>query len=208
MDAEASHLDAWALIPWAAQRYRDRLAIVDLSTAGSAKPEGAGLLTYAQLGERCAQLASHMASAWGVRRGTRVGVMLRNSAEVVEAHFAAAAAHAIVVNVNVSLAPRELAHVLRDSGCHALIADAEFADTVAAALAIAADAEAQQGRATPADGPPQAQQGAACFQLKTVAWVHKAAPQPSTGSQRPVPPPPGTLGNVSYVQYAGETASI
>lgn len=99
-----------------------------------------------------------MHAAWGVQGpGSRVGVMLRNCAEVMEVHFACAALHALVVNVNVNLAARELRHVLEDSGCTALVADAEFGELVAAALAP----EPEGGK----QPPP----------LRVEAWVSKAA---------------------------------
>lgn len=126
------HLDAWNFLSWAVERFHGRIATVDRGI--SADPAYAAVLTYAQLGSRCVTLARHMATTWGIQRGTRIGVMKRNSASVIEIHFAAAALHAVVVNVNTSLAPRELVHVLRDSGCHVLIADAEFSATVSTAV--------------------------------------------------------------------------
>jgi acyl-CoA synthetase (AMP-forming)/AMP-acid ligase II len=50
-------------------------------------------------------------------------MMLR--AEVMEVHFACVALHALVINVNVNLAARELRHVLADSGCTVMVVDAE-----------------------------------------------------------------------------------
>lgn len=70
-------------------------------------------------------------------------------------HFAAAALHAVVVNVNVSLAPPELAYVLADSGATVLVAAPEFAGPLADALA-----------ATGADAVPA---------LRHVIWVAPSA---------------------------------
>lgn len=110
-----SQLDAWSLLPFAARHYGDRLAVVDCSRAGS-------VWSYRQLHQRACRLGRVMSGCLGVRRGTRVAVMLRNRAEVLELHYAAAALHAIVVNVNVNLAPQELHHVLTDSGSEVLFA--------------------------------------------------------------------------------------
>lgn len=158
--AQDLHLDAWTLVPWAVERFGCQLATVD--RGASVDPSEALLLTYAQLGGRSASLARHMMAAWGIRRGSRIGVMKRNSTSVIEVHFAAAALHAIVVNVNISLAPRELAHVLRDSGCEVLIADSEFAATVSAAIVATEE---------PLDQPPPDSQSATSANPKTACLM-------------------------------------
>jgi acyl-CoA synthetase (AMP-forming)/AMP-acid ligase II len=93
---------------------------------------------------RAAHLALHLhrclqSSASGKGSPARVGVLLRNCAEVLEAHYAIAAIRAVCVNVNTNLAPPELAHVLSDSGTAVLIADVEFEAAVRSALLSAAD---------------------------------------------------------------------
>ena len=171
-------MDIWDLIPWAVDQFGSRIAIVDPDVPynGIGAPpttETQQLLTYTQLGDRCCCLAAMMKATtgdgrctgaggtgwgWSVSRGGRVGVMLRNSAAAIEAHFACAAIHAVVVNVNVSLAPAELAHVLRDSGCEALIVSYEFHSVVSAAIQILT-----QGDITPG--------ASSTGYLRIVAWV-------------------------------------
>ena len=190
------HLDAWTLVPWAIDKYGDRLATVDRNVSND--PSEARVLTYAELGSRSVGLARHLAVAWGIRRGSRIGVMKRNSASVVEIHFAAAALHAVVVNVNVSLAPRELAHVLHDSGCEALIADAEFAAVVSAAVC-------EDLSIDPAPGSPPAGTAASCAaRLTRLVWdgpqrtdSPQAAAKPSAAIATPLP------AWMDQVQYTG-----
>ena len=188
---EELYLDAWSLIPWASGRFGSRIACVD--NGGSGRPEDAELRTYQQLAGRCCLLAKHMAASWGVIKGVRVGILMRNSTAVLETHFAAAALHAVVVNVNVSLAPRELAHVLRDSGCEVLIADGEFAAALSDALV--SDTAGEGG-----SGPP--------LQLKHVAWASKTAAS-SGGDPAAAAGPalylPAALGHgVTQTKYEGE----
>lgn len=180
-------LDAWSLVGHAVQRYGSLLAVVDRS-AGP-EPEQAKQLRYDDLAHRASALASHLRAAWGVRRGDRVGVMLRNCVEVMEAHFAAAGLHAVIVNLNTNLAPRELAHVLRDSGTQALIVDAEFAAPVTAALELLSSSSGLDGVGTGATGGPggseiEAAAGSSSaasqqrLALSNIAWVIKPGAEP------------------------------
>lgn len=137
--------DVWQLLELAAIHHADKLAVIDCA-AGS----GGRQLTYSQLFDRAAALAAHLAAA-GVRRGDRIGVLSRNAAHVIELHFAAAAIHAVVVNLNIHLAPRELAFICADSEPKLV-----FADTHCAAALLAAhtelrsqDAAAEPGRKRP-----------------------------------------------------------
>lgn len=190
MSAEL-HLDAWSLIPWASGRFGRRVACVD--AGGGGRPDDAEILTYLQLAQRCSLLAKHMALSWGVLKGVRVGILMRNSTAVIEAHFSAAAVHAVIVNINVSLAPRELAHVLRDSGCEVLVADAEFAATVSAALVGETAGELGGGHS---------------LHLKHVAWVSKAATSsggiPAAAAEADLLPPASLGVGVTQTKYEGE----
>ncbi|KAL4853302.1 4-hydroxybutyrate--CoA ligase 2 [Chlorella vulgaris] len=132
--------DVWQLLELAAIHHADKLAVIDCA-AGS----GGRQLTYSQLFDRAAALAAHLAAA-GVRRGDRIGVLSRNAAHVIELHFAAAAIHAVVVNLNIHLAPRELAFICADSEPRLV-----FADTHCAAALLAAHAQLRsQGAAAKA----------------------------------------------------------
>ncbi|MDX6623112.1 MAG: long-chain acyl-CoA synthetase [Solirubrobacterales bacterium] len=84
-------------------------------------------LTYAELDERSARLASLLA-AHGVEPGDRVGVMLPNVPEFPIAYYGVLRAGAIVVPMNVLLKRREIAFYLSDSGAKLLLAWHGFAE--------------------------------------------------------------------------------
>jgi acyl-CoA synthetase (AMP-forming)/AMP-acid ligase II len=86
-------------------------------------------LTFRQLNARANQLVSSLLKA-GLQKGERVGLLLMNSAEFMEAYFALAKAGAVVVPLNWRLVPDELEFILKDSGTQRLIYGHEFVDTV------------------------------------------------------------------------------
>jgi acyl-CoA synthetase (AMP-forming)/AMP-acid ligase II len=107
-----------------------------------------------------------------------VGVLLRNCGEVMEAHYAAAAVHAVVVNLNVSLAAAELLYILRASGARMLLCGAEFAPAVRAVFTLAAE----QGLAHE-------------LAVDHIVWVGAL---PGGGGGGPPPQPPGVAGGWRY----------
>ncbi len=86
-------------------------------------------LTFSELNERCNKTANAFLAA-GVKKGERIGFLLMNSAEFMEAYFAAAKIGAVVVPLNWRLVPDELEFILKDSGTTRLIFGDEFLDTV------------------------------------------------------------------------------
>lgn len=107
--------DAWQILELAAIHHPDTLAVIDCGVEDR-------ILTYGQLYSRSAALAAFLRNN-GVRRGSRIGVLCRNSSHVMELHYAAAALHAVVVNLNIHLAAPELAYILQDSGPVLVFAD-------------------------------------------------------------------------------------
>ncbi len=87
-------------------------------------------LTFAELNARCNRLANALRAS-GVRPGERVGLLLMNSAEFIEAFFALAKIGAVVVPLNWRLMADELEFILADSGTRWLIFGEEFLDNVA-----------------------------------------------------------------------------
>ncbi len=87
-------------------------------------------LTYAELDARSDRLANALRDD-GLEKGERVGLLLPNSAEFMEAYFALAKAGAVVVPLNWRLVADELEFILHDSGTRRLIYGDEFLDTVA-----------------------------------------------------------------------------
>lgn len=109
--------DAWHILELAAIHFPDTLAVVDCGNST--------LLTYSQLHHRASTLAAWL-KRQGIGRGNRIGVLCRNSSHVIEMHFAAAAIHAIVVNLNIHLAPAEISYILSDSKTDIIFADVEY----------------------------------------------------------------------------------
>lgn len=99
-------LDVWDILLLAGKHHKDNIAYVD--------PDTGHICTYGDLLCTSTQLAKWL-QAQGVRKGTRVAVMLHNSFEVLQLHFAAAALHAVVVNINTHWVAREISLVIQDS---------------------------------------------------------------------------------------------
>ncbi len=86
-------------------------------------------LTFAELNTRCNRLANALLTA-EVEKGERIGFLLMNSIEFMEAYFAVAKIGAVVVPLNWRLTPDELEFILKDSGVTRLIFGEEFIPTV------------------------------------------------------------------------------
>ena len=86
-------------------------------------------LTFAQLNDRSNRLANAF-TASGIEKNERVGLLLMNSAEFMEAYFALGKIGAVVVPLNWRLVADELEFILKDSGAKRLIFDEDFLDTV------------------------------------------------------------------------------
>jgi fatty-acyl-CoA synthase len=96
---------------------------------------GARRYTWRQTRDRAARLAAAL-RALGVGRGTTVSVMLHNTPEMVEAHYAVPALNAVLNTLNTRLDASLIAWQLAHCECAVLITDRELAPTVGAALAI------------------------------------------------------------------------
>ncbi len=81
--------------------------------------------TYAQLGERVGRLAAALVRA-GVNPGDRVAFVCPNTPAMLEAHFGVMLAGAVLVSINIRLAPREIAYILNHSGSKIVVVDSEF----------------------------------------------------------------------------------
>ena len=85
-------------------------------------------LSYADHFVRVATLAHRLAGEYGVAKGDRVAIAMRNYPEWTIAFFAAAVAGAVAVPLNAWWSADELEFGLRDSGSKVLIADGERAE--------------------------------------------------------------------------------
>jgi fatty-acyl-CoA synthase len=96
---------------------------------------GARRYDWSQLRERSARLAAAL-RAMGVARGTTVSVMLPNTPEMVEAHYAVPALNAVLNTLNTRLDAALLAWQMNHCESRVLITDREFAPIMAQALEI------------------------------------------------------------------------
>ncbi|MEW1847344.1 class I adenylate-forming enzyme family protein [Nonomuraea angiospora] len=88
-------------------------------------------ITFEDHFRRAATLANRLVEEYGVRKGDRVGVAMRNYPEWVVSLSAALAAGAVAVPLNAWWTEAELAYGVRDSGAKVLIADGERAERLA-----------------------------------------------------------------------------
>ena len=96
---------------------------------------GARRLNWAQLRDRSARLAVAL-RALGVGRGSTVSVMLPNTPEMVEAHYAVPALNAVLNTLNTRLDAALLAWQMNHCEAQVLITDREFAPVMAEALRL------------------------------------------------------------------------
>ena len=99
---------------------------------------GARRYTWAQTRDRSARLAAAL-RALGVKRGCTVSVMLPNTPEMVEAHYAVPALNAVLNTLNTRLDAPLLAWQLNHCEAQVLITDREFSPTMKEALRLLRD---------------------------------------------------------------------
>jgi len=91
--------------------------------------------TWAECRERSARLASALQHL-GVKKNTTVSVMLANTPEMVEAHYAIPAINAVINTLNIRLDAALLAWQLNHCEASVLITDREFSPTITQTLDI------------------------------------------------------------------------
>ena len=109
------------LLP-AVERWSARPFLTDL-----ADPDRPRTTTYEEHGRRVLRLADALSGELGVRPDDRVAVLSLNSARYEELYHAALLGTCVLNPLNLRFAPRELVHVLRDSGTEVVFVDAAFA---------------------------------------------------------------------------------
>ena len=90
---------------------------------------------WREVQERSCRLASALQSL-GVQRGSTVSVMLSNTPEMVEAHYAVPGLNAVLNTLNTRLDAQLIAWQINHCEANVLITDREFAHIVAPALAM------------------------------------------------------------------------
>ena len=94
--------------------------------------------TWRELRERSARLAAALRSL-GIGRNDTVSVMLPNTPEMIEAHYAVPALNAVLNTLNTRLDASLLAWQMHHCEAKVLITDREFAPTIAPALRLLRD---------------------------------------------------------------------
>lgn len=104
---------------YAAEQYPNKLAIVCDEHR----------LTYAQFADRVSRLAGALRAA-GVKPGDRVAFLSPNCHCLLEAYYGVLEAGAVLLPLNIRLAPDELAYILNDAGATILFLEKSFAGMV------------------------------------------------------------------------------
>lgn len=99
--------------------------------AGPCLTDGSRHLTWAEARERSQRVAAWMATE--LAPGDRLGVLSRNSLDVVALSVAASRTGVVPVPLNFRLAPAQWSSILADADAAAVVVQAEFADALAAA---------------------------------------------------------------------------
>ncbi len=81
--------------------------------------------TYAQFSERVSRLAGALRRA-GIQPGDRVAFLGANCHRLLEAYYGVPEAGAVLLPLNIRLAPEELAYILNDSGAAILFVEKQF----------------------------------------------------------------------------------
>jgi fatty-acyl-CoA synthase len=108
----------------AATFFADQVAVIDRERQ----------FTYRQFYARCRRLA-HALSQAGVDRGDTVAILAANVPALLEAHYAVPMLGAVLNPVNIRLDPAAIAFCLEHGEAKVLLADREFHQTIAPALA-------------------------------------------------------------------------
>jgi long-chain acyl-CoA synthetase len=92
------------------------------------------IYSYAEYGALAARLAGALTERFKLAPGDRVAVLMTNNPDYLAVLFAAWQAGLVAVPANAKLHPRELAHVVADSGARLVIATADVAGALAPVL--------------------------------------------------------------------------
>lgn len=111
-------------------------------------------LSFATLQRQSWAVSRRLMEDFGVKRGDRVGLWLKNRPEFVPAFFGILGTDAAVVPINNFLKPAEVNFILNDAGVDVLITDAELAAHAAALQAARPTLKIFQIESAVSDHPP------------------------------------------------------
>jgi len=143
-----------------------------------------GRLTYAEAGDRSAELAARLLAA-GIGKGTRVALLFGNGPDWVVTWLAMARIGALTVPLSTFSPGAELARAIRHTDVHALLCAPDFAgQDLTRRLADALGALGDEPAGVTAGEPPPLALGSAPF----LRWIHVTGADPPPWS-RTLPPP-------------------
>src|SRR5579862_6922580 len=91
---------------------------------------GRDRITNADLARRIDNYGARLQAAYGVRKGDRVGILLKNCPEFIVVLYAALKSAATVVPINTFLKAPEIQHIVDDCQIKCLITSPDFDETV------------------------------------------------------------------------------
>ena len=130
---------------------------------------------WAQVRERSARLASALKAA-GIQRGFTVSVMLSNTPEMLEAHYAVPAVNAVLHALNTRLDAALIAWQMNHCEASVLITDQEFSATMKEALGILRGQYQRNVLVIDVDDSEYAGAGERLGELEYEAWLASHPP--------------------------------
>ncbi|MGC8744230.1 MAG: long-chain-fatty-acid--CoA ligase [Verrucomicrobiia bacterium] len=90
---------------------------------------GDDCVTYSLLAEQSLQIAKALIERYQVKKGDRIGLLMRNRPEFIPSLFGILSADAVVVPINVFLKPYEVSYIVNDAGIKVLITEDSLKET-------------------------------------------------------------------------------
>jgi fatty-acyl-CoA synthase len=136
---------------------------------------GARRLTWREVRERSARLAAAL-RATGIGRGDTVSVMLPNTPEMVEAHYAVPALGAVLNTLNTRLDATLLAWQMNHCEARVLITDSEFSPVIGEALRLLREVHGRRLRVIDVCDSEYTGAGERVGELEYESWLAAHAP--------------------------------
>src|SRR5436190_15435507 len=109
------------------------LAFAQSAAAHKGKPAifwGEQEITYEALQQRVHDLCGQLQARFGVKKGDRVALWMKNCPEFAVGYFGILSTGGVVVPVNSFLKPEEIAHILADAGVDVLVTETSMGEGV------------------------------------------------------------------------------
>jgi len=133
--------------------------------------------TWSQVRDRSARLANALIGL-GVCKGDAVSVMLSNTPEMVEAHYAVPAINAVLNTLNTRLDAHLLAWQMNHCEAKVLITDKEFSPTISSALKMLKIEYNRELIVIDVDDSEYSGPGERLGQYEYESWIHSVDPVP------------------------------